>query len=60
MEATIPAERSALQEYIAWAREKIAWLDPLVRQGDPFLGERYTASSEPFLHRRIDDAHSGS
>lgn len=31
--------REALLDYIAWAREKVAWLDPLVKRDDPFLGE---------------------
>ena len=39
-EATQQKERHVLLDYIAWANDKIAWLDPLVRRRDPFLGER--------------------
>lgn len=39
-EATQQKERQALLDYIAWAKEKVAWLDPLTRRDDPFLGKR--------------------
>jgi hypothetical protein len=34
-----PKAHAALLDYIAWAREKVEWLDPLVKRDDPFLGE---------------------
>lgn len=39
-EATQQKERQAMQEYITWAKAKVAWLDPLVKREDPFLGKR--------------------
>lgn len=38
-------ERVDLQEYIAWAKEKVAWLDPLVKREDPFLGKRKSTTA---------------
>jgi len=32
--------------YVAWAREKIAWFDPLVALEDPILGKRYDDGDE--------------
>lgn len=39
-EATQQKERQAMEDYITWAKAKIAWLDPLVKREDPFLGLR--------------------
>lgn len=39
-------KRNRFLDYIAWAREKIAWLDPLVAREDPILGKRYDDSDE--------------
>ena len=43
---TDTGKRDGLLDYIAWAREKIAWLDPLVAREDPILGKRYDDSDE--------------
>lgn len=43
---TETGKRDRLLAYIAWAREKIAWLDPLVASEDPILGKRYDDSDE--------------
>lgn len=39
-------KRHRLLDYIAWAKEKIAWLDPLVAREDSILGKRYDDSDE--------------
>jgi hypothetical protein len=38
-------EREKKLNYIAWAREKIRWLDPFVALKDPILGKRHRGSS---------------
>ena len=43
---TDTGKRDRLLDYIAWAREKIDWLDPLVAREDPILGKRYDDSDE--------------
>jgi hypothetical protein len=38
---SLPEEELAIQrEYVAWARKKIAWLNPLVGKGDDIFGYR--------------------
>lgn len=39
-------KRRRLLDYIAWAKEKIAWLDPLIAREDPILGKRYDDGDE--------------
>jgi hypothetical protein len=39
-------KRDKLLNYIAWAKEKAAWLDPLVAREDPILGKRYDDSDK--------------
>lgn len=38
---TDEAKRTRLVDYIAWAKDKILWLDPLTAHEDPILGKRW-------------------
>jgi hypothetical protein len=41
LDASLPEDELARRrEYIAWAREKAEWLDPLIGKEDPILGKR--------------------
>lgn len=34
------SRKAEMLEYIAWAKEKVKWVDPLIAQEDPILGKR--------------------